>query len=97
MDEWADDPTCFYCQKAAGIDAKDELLHCAEFDCNRSVHMKCCTPPLSKVRRMTMAIGWFVAASVRARGMTAPHPSPPLDKTRQTVRASVVGASQSSM
>ncbi len=45
----AEDPTCFYCQKAAGVDAKDELLHCAEFDCNRSVHMKCCTPPLSKV------------------------------------------------
>lgn len=40
---------CFYCQKAAGCDAKDELLYCADFDCNRSVHMRCCAPPLDEV------------------------------------------------
>ncbi|CAN0426790.1 unnamed protein product, partial [Ectocarpus sp. 8 AP-2014] len=45
----AEDPTCFYCQKAAGQDAKDELMYCADFDCNRRVHMKCCTPPLKEV------------------------------------------------
>ncbi|CAN0039041.1 unnamed protein product [Pylaiella littoralis] len=45
----ADDPTCFYCWNAAGHDVTDELLYCADFDCNRTVHMKCCTPPLDEV------------------------------------------------
>lgn len=46
----AEDPTCFYCQKAAGKNAKDELMHCADFDCHRRVHMRCCTPVLEEVR-----------------------------------------------
>lgn len=47
--ETADEPVCFYCQKAEGRDKRDRLLLCADFDCNRSVHMHCLNPPLTKV------------------------------------------------
>lgn len=61
----ADDPTCFYCQRAEGRDARDLLLECACFECSRNIHMSCLTPRLEQVRSTGVVVA---RAARRQRG-----------------------------